>query len=242
MGKGIPKFREAHAALLARFLASPRRPKGTMTYPRAAGFLFGIAHGPELIPPSEWTPIIFGDQDANFETREEAEVILEALLALYNDCNRQGTEGSASLPPGCEIRERPLDNLAADAALSQWAQGFISGHTYLDELWHECTPSPLDEGLGALLVILSFFASEKLANSFFEKGEGEESLEDFAETVLASFPEAMTQYAFLGRAIFKARLELYGPRPRSSPHPEVRRNDPCPCGSGKKFKKCCGAT
>ena len=20
------------------------------------------------------------------------------------------------------------------------------------------------------------------------------------------------------------------------------RNDPCPCGSGKKFKKCCGAT
>jgi hypothetical protein len=23
--------------------------------------------------------------------------------------------------------------------------------------------------------------------------------------------------------------------------PKVSRNDPCPCGSGKKFKKCCGA-
>jgi uncharacterized protein len=22
--------------------------------------------------------------------------------------------------------------------------------------------------------------------------------------------------------------------------PKVKRNDPCPCGSGKKFKKCCG--
>ncbi|MCP5109750.1 MAG: hypothetical protein GY953_02825, partial [bacterium] len=22
--------------------------------------------------------------------------------------------------------------------------------------------------------------------------------------------------------------------------PETGRNDPCPCGSGKKFKKCCG--
>jgi uncharacterized protein len=22
---------------------------------------------------------------------------------------------------------------------------------------------------------------------------------------------------------------------------KVGRNDPCPCGSGKKFKKCCGA-
>jgi uncharacterized protein YecA (UPF0149 family) len=23
--------------------------------------------------------------------------------------------------------------------------------------------------------------------------------------------------------------------------PHVGRNDPCPCGSGRKFKKCCGA-
>ncbi|WP_212635429.1 SEC-C metal-binding domain-containing protein, partial [Rhodobacter capsulatus] len=27
----------------------------------------------------------------------------------------------------------------------------------------------------------------------------------------------------------------------SAPGPKVGRNDPCPCGSGKKFKKCCGA-
>ncbi len=24
--------------------------------------------------------------------------------------------------------------------------------------------------------------------------------------------------------------------------PKVGRNDPCPCGSGKKYKKCCGKT
>ena len=23
--------------------------------------------------------------------------------------------------------------------------------------------------------------------------------------------------------------------------PKVGRNDPCPCGSGRKYKKCCGA-
>jgi preprotein translocase subunit SecA len=28
----------------------------------------------------------------------------------------------------------------------------------------------------------------------------------------------------------------------SSPYANVGRNDPCPCGSGKKFKKCHGAT
>ncbi|MHB8418779.1 MAG: PBPRA1643 family SWIM/SEC-C metal-binding motif protein [Myxococcales bacterium] len=25
------------------------------------------------------------------------------------------------------------------------------------------------------------------------------------------------------------------------PAPKVGRNDPCPCGSGKKFKRCCGS-
>jgi len=30
------------------------------------------------------------------------------------------------------------------------------------------------------------------------------------------------------------------PRPVVRTHPKVGRNDPCPCGSGKKYKKCCG--
>ncbi len=31
-----------------------------------------------------------------------------------------------------------------------------------------------------------------------------------------------------------------GPRPYRKSGPRVGRNDPCPCGSGKKYKKCCG--
>ena len=30
-------------------------------------------------------------------------------------------------------------------------------------------------------------------------------------------------------------------RPRTRSAPRIGRNDPCPCGSGKKYKKCCGA-
>ena len=29
------------------------------------------------------------------------------------------------------------------------------------------------------------------------------------------------------------------PQPLINPFKSVGRNDPCPCGSGKKFKKCC---
>jgi hypothetical protein len=36
-----------------------------------------------------------------------------------------------------------------------------------------------------------------------------------------------------------ARVMAFGDKPYIAP-PKVGRNDPCPCGSGKKFKKCCG--
>lgn len=35
--------------------------------------------------------------------------------------------------------------------------------------------------------------------------------------------------------------EPYGPsRPYARPGPKIGRNDPCPCGSGRKYKKCHG--
>jgi uncharacterized protein len=39
------------------------------------------------------------------------------------------------------------------------------------------------------------------------------------------------------------RFDSYAEGPAVNPYKDVGRNDPCPCGSGKKFKKCClGAT
>jgi hypothetical protein len=35
-------------------------------------------------------------------------------------------------------------------------------------------------------------------------------------------------------------LQQIMPKPASNPYRHVGRNDPCPCGSGKKFKRCCG--
>jgi len=238
----IPSFTETHAALLRTFLSSPQRAKGTMTYPQLAGFLFSMANAPEMIPPSEWIPIVFNDQDARYETQGEAEGVLQAMMALYNDCGRERTMGSALLLPGCEIRPQPLDNLGDDAPLSQWARGFLTGHTYLGDIWNESTPDELDEELGSILMVLTFFASPKLADAYHKEGKRKTSLEHLAETVVGIFPDAMIEYAHLGRAIFQARREAgdFGHEP--SGRPKVARNDPCPCGSGKKFKKCCGGT
>ena len=42
-----------------------------------------------------------------------------------------------------------------------------------------------------------------------------------------------------GSWIYTRALRL-GPAPRRLEKPKVGRNDPCPCGSGKKYKHCCG--
>ncbi len=34
--------------------------------------------------------------------------------------------------------------------------------------------------------------------------------------------------------------KIVGPEPVRREEPKIGRNDPCPCGSGKKYKKCCG--
>ena len=36
--------------------------------------------------------------------------------------------------------------------------------------------------------------------------------------------------------------KILGPEPVRRDHPKIGRNDPCPCGSGKKYKKCCATS
>ena len=35
-------------------------------------------------------------------------------------------------------------------------------------------------------------------------------------------------------------FDLETDQPYVRKHPKIGRNEPCPCGSGKKYKKCCG--
>jgi uncharacterized protein YecA (UPF0149 family) len=101
-------------------------------------------------------------------------------------------------------------------------------------------PEELDDGLGAQLMVLSFFSGRELAESFLREAGGDQSLEAMAQSMLKVLPEAMAAYAHLGRSIDQALRELED-RPRPARRTKVGRNEPCPCGSGRKYKRCCGA-
>lgn len=51
--------------------------------------------------------------------------------------------------------------------------------------------------------------------------------------------EEKSEFQRLGGAWIYTRALRQGPAPVRSAGPKVGRNDPCPCGSGKKYKHCC---
>ena len=240
MPGAIPGFTAAHAAQLREFLAAPGRPDGTMPYEQLAGFVFAIACSPELTPPSEWLLMVFNDQEAGYATLDEAQQVLTAVMALYNRTLQGMDEQHVELPPGIDIRTPAAANFDAASPLSQWARGFTEGHGYLEELWDAYTPESLDEELGGCMMVLSFFSSRELAEAYRSEFKNREpTVEETAENILRLFPDAMKSYAHLAWSIQTVLREHHEP-PVPARSDKIGRNEPCPCGSGKKFKNCCG--
>lgn len=222
---------------LRSFLANPRRPPDTLTYHELHGFLFAVACAPELAKPSEWLPIVFGEQDAGYETLEEAREVLGQLMALYNSVNAAVAADRDVLWAECALRSDPIANLDVDAPVAQWSRGFLRGHQWLEESWNSCVPKEMDDEFAAMLMALSFFASRDLAEAFCAETQG--NLEQLASTIQRVFPDAVAQYAHLGRSIQQVLSEEARDR-AAQPSVKVGRNEPCPYGSGRKYKKCCG--
>jgi uncharacterized protein YecA (UPF0149 family) len=133
-----------------------------------------------------------------------------------------------------------MANLEPDAEASQWCRGFALGHSWLEELWS--VEEEEDKELEALLFTLSFFASREVAEEYARAfSERERPVEEITHTVRSAWPDALVEYATMGQEIGRREMAARRPQPvRASVEERTGRNDPCPCGSGRKFKKCCG--
>ena len=230
-------------SILQAFLADPARPADTLRYHALQGFLFAVASAPELILPSEWQPIIFADQEVVYASLDEAQEILGQITALYNAINAAVIDAPTLLPADCQLRDDVLANFEDAAPIAQWSRGFLRGHQWLEELWKEYLPEELAEELDATLLTLAFFSSREMAEAYLAENPAEEqSLETAAATIHGVLPQAVAQYAHLGRSIATALMEHDAEASEPTRTTKVGRNAPCPCGSGKKYKRCCGVT
>jgi len=205
-----------------------------------SGFLFGVCCAPELIAEDEWLPLIFDSQPAAYGADEEA-LIVPLIRELHEAFGEQVKNHLVALPVGCEPLEPPMDNLQPEAPFSQWCAGYMSAHDWLEELWLEYVPEEAQDELTSMVVVLSFFASEALAKAYYaELRDNDAQFEEIATQVLQLHRDAMCEYAAMGRTLQQAMEKIRAEKPMPVTRNKVARNEPCPCGSGKKFKKCCG--
>jgi uncharacterized protein len=210
-----------------------------LCYHELQGFLFAVASAPDLVRPSEWMKEVFGGEEAGFETLEEAQAILPELMVLYNAVSASVASERAALPADCRFRRNVVANLDADAPVSMWARGFVRGHHWLKEDWDPYVPDEFDRDFAMVIMTLSFFATPTLARALL-KELGRTDLVEAAALFRRAFPDALAEYARLGRSVSKVLIG-HGVNNEPRVHTKVGRNDPCPCGSGRKYKKCCGA-
>ena len=127
-----------------------------------------------------------------------------------------------------------LANLEPGAPVSQWCRGFAAGSLWLEDSWEPYMIDEMSEEMGACLMTLSFFATRSLAESIVSESENPDAtLEGSAAMFRDVFPDALASYTQMGMAVRQVVQEA------EAPATAVGRNAPCPCGSGKKYKRCC---
>jgi uncharacterized protein len=161
-----------------------------------------------------------------WKTVEEAERMMGLIMRHMNDIVWQLKEDPDHYEPLVYEREHEGRTILI---IDEWCTGFIKGAGLDDKAWAPLFES--DENQAFLLPIV-LYGTETGWKKLEENPEIAERHDKFAEA-LADCVLTIRDYWLPQR---KAASTIRHAEPRPG------RNDPCPCGSGKKFKKCCGST
>jgi yecA family protein len=238
---GEQEFTSEHRQVLIDF--GVRHADETMSWPETAGFLFAVQACPDFVMPSEWTEIVQGE--AVFVDLKEARAVTEARMALMNWISDCITQHQPVIPEDCRPGPEPMRILETDNDFSHWCRGVTSGHDWVQQTWDEVLQrdSDDDRAQGMALLLFAFFGDRRKAERVVElmareTGPEAQILEETANRYHPLVEQAALDYARIG---LKYRQMPSAPRPRQPVRSEkIGRNQPCPCGSGKKYKKCCG--
>ena len=88
---------------------------------------------------------------------------------------------------------------------------------------------------GAMLADFSTFCQERGFEGEPDEAELRELHEEWLQTPRPALEGEKPADVLEGGRLFPGKVETF-----RRETPKIGRNDPCPCGSGKKFKRCCG--
>jgi yecA family protein len=212
---------------LSGFLDSSKVPETTLTLEWVDGLFCALNVGPSA-PPSEYMPVIWNPEDEAepddgpcYDSAEQAEHVVGLLNRQWNTIARRLDAGSPHWP-ALECQPEELD-------ARYWAGGFIRGVAMRANVWG--TRKDNEYVMAFLQMMVTLGMTEKdLSKSDIDF--------ELREKLVDALPIQLVRMHHL----WHGREDPFPP-PTSTRYEgrKIGRNEPCPCGSGKKFKRCCGS-
>jgi uncharacterized protein len=206
---------------LARYLEGDDAPPFPHSVSEADGLLAAIAVGPEPIPEAEWVELLF-DGEPVFANEAEAAAVL--------DCLRKRLAEIIGQLSGDDFSYRPMLLAEDDLAISSdWPNGFMAAYALRADAWDPLVKHP-KSGIFMLPILSVAYTDDNEPLLDLTVEEQDEAMENA--------PASLPLCVHAIHDFFRARQNRRALQPTVKP-PKAGRNDPCPCGSGKKYKKCC---
>ena len=205
------------------------------------GFLSALVLAPSAVPASEWQPVVWGGQAPRWSDETEAGQVQALLMGHWNMCAARARHDGDTLPDHlAPLLWLPEDPESGEDALAEdeldvgrdWALGFFTAVMLREAEWDRW----LDENDWLEEI---FDQLDRLAS-----GEAINPDDPTAPATPVGYRERLAIVMDLPSMLADLnhhRVEALTPRTPIRRKEGPGRNDPCPCGSGKKFKKCCGA-
>ncbi len=222
---------ERDVAQLSTFLDSVPD-NAAMTIEEMDGFFCALIVGPDVVMPSEYLPIILGGAPGDtkaFRTIREANHTLQLMMRYWNSIVTSLQRRGAYVPL--------FDDADSKGVVGRlWAKGFMQGVELRLDGWQELL---MDDNLGDLVMIAT--VAGEVDPAWPKRKVSRKKMDEINLLMAAGVARAHAHF-----------LEQRSLAPPDSPEPVVReparraaakvgRNEPCPCGSGLKFKRCdCG--
>jgi uncharacterized protein len=214
--------------------SSSRRRKSQCRHSNFDGYLTGIVVTPQAAPirPSAWIARLWGDDAPVFDDEAQISTILGAVMIHCNTLLREIDRSLQRLEADRVVDYRPLflavGQKPAHDAVRAWVRGFWTAMTLAPQTWSALVEDERSQTIIAPFV--GFFDIEKPASN--ERGD---HIDDRLDADAARIPRMILVLRKLARIRAAATHPTVLPR-----RDKVGRNDPCSCGSAKKFKRCCG--
>jgi uncharacterized protein len=229
MADAFEPLSDAELQEFNRFLLYEVDSDDSMVIETFDGYLHAIAIGPSTLHPKQWLPKVWGMDTMlpPMKSMDQLNSVLSLIMRHFNSIISGFESDPREFIPYWEtVTHRGREYVDAE----MWAHGFVTGMQLSWEDWKPMLDTP--EGQAwyrpiGLLGQVEFCPDQlELIKTPAKRNKLANQISDAVMAIHAYWMPL--RIAVHERTVAKAM------------QPKVGRNETCPCGSGKKFKKCCG--